>query len=423
MFRHITRVPATVVLTLFAALCFAQALQEHVSAAAEASTQAVHAPPPPSAYAGDAACLTCHADIAATYAHTAHHFTSQAPTRESILASFAARENVMTTANPRLVFEMNAGSDGAFTETAKYFSQSGNMQRMTEPIDLVVGSGRKGQTYLWWGADQLFELPVSYWTAGNSWINSPGYQDGSAHFDRPILPRCLECHASFFVSKQPPDNRYERASLVLGIGCERCHGPGAEHVRREQSIPGSTHGRPPAIQDEHDDAIVNPARLPRERQIDTCALCHAGAGSALAPSLSFQPGDVLANYLETPPIEPGAPLDVHTNQVGLLRESKCFRSSAMTCTTCHDVHTVQRDPASFAPKCLTCHSIRQCGEFKVMHAAIKTRCVSCHMPLQQSKTLFSDNTGQRLAPQIRSHFIAIYDDGKPRVTTTQAHQE
>ena len=45
----------------------------------------------------------------------------------------------------------------------------------SEPFDVVVGSGRKGQTYLYWNGARLFQLPVSYYTALNSWCNSPGY--------------------------------------------------------------------------------------------------------------------------------------------------------------------------------------------------------------------------------------------------------
>ncbi len=63
----------------------------------------------------------------------------------------------------------------------------------TERIDIVTGSGIKGQTYLYWKGDQLFQLPVSYWTDLKRWITSPGYTEGVANFDRPIVPRCLEC--------------------------------------------------------------------------------------------------------------------------------------------------------------------------------------------------------------------------------------
>ena len=387
--------------------CVTFAVQGSVSPA-NTTQQAVElkGPPPRSAYAGDAACLACHHDLSASFAHTAHHFTSQLPSAESVHGSFAPGENVLKTSNPRLTFEMDATAGGAMTETARYLTHAGQLQQLTEPIDLVVGSGRKGQTYLWWASGLLFELPVSYWTAAHSWINSPGYEDGTAHFDRVIPPQCLECHASYFEPQPPAVNHFVRSSLILGIGCERCHGPGAEHVRREQERHRPTPGSAA-------EAIVNPARLSRDRQIDVCALCHSGPGQELAPALSFQPGEVLADFVRSPPIVPGAPIDVHTNQVQLLRESACFRSSAMTCSTCHDVHTTQRDPAAFAPKCLGCHRMQQCGEFKTMHAAIRTRCVGCHMPLQQSQTLVFDNDGKRLAPSVRTHRIAVYAQVTP----------
>src|SRR5213078_4429349 len=100
---------------------------------------------------------------------------------------------------------------------------------LSERFDIVLGSGRKGQTYLCWRAgDQLFELPVSYWTELRRWINSPGYEDGQLNFSRPVSPRCLECHASAFESLPAPGiiNRYNKTNYILGIACEKCHGPG-----------------------------------------------------------------------------------------------------------------------------------------------------------------------------------------------------
>jgi hypothetical protein len=160
----------------------------------------------------------------------------------------------------------------------------------TERIDFVVGSGGKGQTYLYWKGDQLFQLPVSYW-AELGWVNSPGYRDGILNFDRPIVPRCLECHASYFESKAPPPNRYDKAAFVVGITCEKCHGPGREHIRRE-TLKRS---------DISDAGILNPAKFSRERQMDLCAWCHAGQGTSRAAAFSYVPGQPLDRIAETRP--------------------------------------------------------------------------------------------------------------------------
>ena len=125
------------------------------------------------------------------------------------------------------------GKEDTFLQTAVAGTPPHTNSR-SERIAFVIGSGEKGQTYLYWSDDQLFQLPVSYW-AKLGWVNSPGYRDGFANFDRPIIPRCLECHASYFEALPPPSNKYSTTGFSLGIGCEKCHGPGREHVQRETS--------------------------------------------------------------------------------------------------------------------------------------------------------------------------------------------
>jgi hypothetical protein len=71
-----------------------------------------------------------------------------------------------------------------------------NERTHTQRLDLVIGSGGKGQTYLFWDDHQLFQLPVGYSTVLGQWINSPGYKDGTASFDRGYYPAVpgVPCH-------------------------------------------------------------------------------------------------------------------------------------------------------------------------------------------------------------------------------------
>src|SRR5271168_1812463 len=153
-------------------------------------------------YVGDHACLKCHKEQSISYDKTSHHLTSQQPGESSILGSFKDGENVLMIANPetsdtdpRLYFQMDA-NNGGYYETA--VAERGE-QKLTrrERIDIVIGSGVRGQTYLYWAGDKLYELPVSYWSEGKQWINSPGYKDGTANFARHVDQRCLECHATY----------------------------------------------------------------------------------------------------------------------------------------------------------------------------------------------------------------------------------
>ncbi|HEY4739300.1 MAG TPA: multiheme c-type cytochrome [Candidatus Acidoferrales bacterium] len=360
--------------------------------------------PPRSDFVGDAACQECHQEIGGTYARTGHHFTSQLPSKDSILGKFTAGSNILRTSDPDLRFRMDA-KEGGFYETA-IFWQPPDEKTRTERIDIVTGSGEKGQTYLYWKGDQLFQLPVSYWTELRGWINSPGYTEGVANFDRPIPPNCLECHATYFepIPSEKGDNYYKKTGFVLGISCERCHGPGREHAEKERSksaaVSSGTH------------SIVNPTALARDRQIEVCAQCHGGIGQPIAPAFSYVPGEQLGNYIKLPRSDADARVDVHGNQVALTQRSRCYQNSQMTCTTCHEVHEPEHAAASYSIKCLQCHKDQDCGEFAKLGAKIRDNCIDCHMPVQDSNVIVSDVKGKQIKARIRNHSIKVYATGR-----------
>lgn len=357
-------------------------------------------------YAGDKACVGCHAKQAVAYETTPHALDSSLPSARSILGDFTPGKGVLRTSNPNLIYAMIAAPDG-FYQSAINLADPQHSSPEMKRIDIVIGSGRHGQTYLHWNESDLFELPVSYWTYTHQWAGSPGYPDGEIHRDRPVGARCLECHVTYFAAQAPPPNRFVKESLTLGIGCERCHGPAALHVAREHSAtppkPGSA-----------EEAIVNPARLVRDRQIDLCALCHAGGGKPVKPTMSYVVGQDLSKYLKIIPPPPDAPIDVHGNQVGALEQSKCFSSGKLTCSTCHNVHQTQEDATSYSRHCLECHQVKQCGRYRTAGETIRGKCVECHMPLGKSGTIKAANSGQEMQATMRAHRIAIYPVAGPQ---------
>jgi len=337
-------------------------------------------PPPRADYVGDLVCRSRHQEKAETYVQTAHHLASSWPSPRTMKGNFTPDSNALKTSNPYLTFEMTVSEKGYFQSAVEQLSPTKTISR-TERIDVVTGFARKGQTYLFWKGDQLFQLPVSYWKETESWVNSPSYPDGSPHFNKAIIPRCLECHASYFDWLPPPVNRYRKTSLVLGVSCEKCHGPG-----REQAALHRVKNR---LETGMLEAIVNPASLARDRQLDLCGLCHSGNGTPIEPALSFLPGDMLSDYIDIPLTSLEDALDVHGNQVQMLESSKCFRSTqTLTCSTCHDVHKPQLNAAAFSPRCLGCHQYNQCGEYARRGEQIVRNCIDCHMPLQESQYSF-----------------------------------
>ncbi len=82
----------------------------------------------------------------------------------------------------------------------------------------MIGSGVRGQSYLYWHGDQLYELPVSYWSDGSRWINSPGYKNGTMNFSRAAIPRCLECHATYIEPRLPGSSDQSICQSKPGVG-------------------------------------------------------------------------------------------------------------------------------------------------------------------------------------------------------------
>lgn len=328
-----------------------------------------------------AACLPCHRDVFDTFILTAHFRTSGLASPRSIKGSFAEGENVLRTGEADTFFKME--------QRGEDFYQTGDKEGRTrsERFDLVVGSGRRGQSYLYRRNGLLYQLPVSYWTATDSWINSPGYPDGKAHFDRIVPPRCLECHTSYFPVEVSRVNRMKYGgNFVLGLSCHNCHNENSNHVFAGKKV-----------------------RLSRDRQVDVCALCHSGLRDNQRMPFSYRPGDNLDNYLTTESVS--SKPDVHGNQVGLLRRSKCYRASRdMTCSTCHNVHTEERELTILSGKCLQCHEAGHCGLSGRIGSRITGECVSCHMPRQSSEVIFFNTSGDKVFQSYRNHNIGIYRD-------------
>jgi hypothetical protein len=358
----------------------------------------------------DEVCIQCHKDQVA-FAATSHRKTSQVSSKDSILGSFRTDgSNVLMIADPAkaedspgLYFKMEERNANYYqTAVAGWPDQ---LRTRSERIDIVIGSGKRGQSYLYWHGDQLLELPVSYWSEGRRWINSPGYKNGTMNFARPIMPRCMECHADFIqqAASGTSTNRYLKDSLVTGVTCERCHGSGKEHVNLHTGARMSARAT--------DEMIVNPSRLARDRQVDICALCHNGNQSEeKTPAFSFTPGDRLDKYLHPSPADTGEQPDVHGNQVGLLKKSRCYLSSlSMSCSTCHDTHAPEHEPSWYSPRCLTCHQAESCGMSKTLGRKIVDGCVGCHMSMQPTTAFNFDTAGQPLKPTMRNHWIRIPD--------------
>ena len=351
-------------------------------------------------FLGAQACQECHEDKFETFTKTSHHLTSAPATKASITADFGNGSILFKSGNPALRWRLESRNDG-FYQTA-IVSSNGKEYEHTEQIDLVTGSGKLGQTYLYRKGSQLFQLPISYVRQLSDWVYSPGYSDELADFRRPVKADCLVCHATYFDNSVPPQDGGAN-HIVYGISCERCHGLGADHVEFHRQNPEAETGK----------HIANPSDFPRNRQIDICGQCHSGFQAFLKPPFSFQPGDSFEEYFQLGSQKADAELAMHaSNQALRLAKSLCFQNSPeMTCTTCHDPHVLESGKlASFSHRCQQCHESDECGLSDRLTKRFADHCVECHMPLTvDTKTPFHSSTkDETYYPRMWDHAMGIY---------------
>ncbi|MEZ6031669.1 MAG: multiheme c-type cytochrome [Planctomycetaceae bacterium] len=277
--------------------------------------------------------------------------------------------------------------------TESMTSPSGNLiYEQSVDVQYAVGSGMNARTYLIDRGGILFESPVTWYTEKKRWDLSPGYHDNPRQrFNRRITDGCIQCHSG----RPAPigtgtSDRFESPPFhELGIGCERCHGPGKRHV---EMMSGDDPGSSDASS--LDMRIVNPTRLDRRGEDSVCYQCHMGGkGRILRKGKSyhdFQPGmateEIWTVFVApTPFAEDGSPR--FTSHVEQMQASACFRgdSDQMRCTTCHDPHQVpgaDEAAAWYRAKCNNCHADRGCSLPIAEREAAPAfdSCIHCHMP-------------------------------------------
>ncbi|RMF45120.1 MAG: hypothetical protein D6753_00960 [Planctomycetota bacterium] len=357
-------------------------------------------PPDQGGYLGPTVCAECHQDYFEGYQHTSHFHTSAIASRATVKGSFAPGENELTTACPNLKFHM-LDVNGKLIQ--RVLLTSGRDTYAEDfPFGLATGSGKVGQTYLYWNEDHLYQMHVSYVESLGRWANSPGFIDGTADYARPILPLCLECHTTYAQAIPGTINQYRPDTMVLGVTCEKCHGPGEKHVEfhRQQEDAEPHH-------------ITNPANLPPERSMEICQLCHGGLPQEMIqPPFHFRPGQPLENFYRFD--YNAEPAGIHSNsQLPRLRMSRCFtQSDAMTCVDCHDPHAFERgDLALFSARCMNCHAAQDCGlHDTVPPASLTSNCIDCHMPAREMEDIVIMTGSDAKNPPMRDHFIRVWPE-------------
>ena len=248
------------------------------------------------------------------------------------------------------------------------------------------------QRYFTKVGDDYFPLPAQWDVTHKVWkpyFVKAGTDWWTAHYpadnlQRPTGPLCDGCHSVNY------DIRTKTVT-EWNVGCERCHGPGGDHVKHQ--------GRP---------NIVNPARLEHVGANDVCIQCHSQGQPLSNPMegkyfdwpVGYRPGLSLVNFWKLEEHKLGettfthfADGTAHKNRMqGNDFVQSLMYARGVTCFSCHDVHGTQHEAQLWKPTkeiCLDCHGPNtQNGPHALTieaHTHHKpgspgSECVACHMP-------------------------------------------
>ena len=296
-----------------------------------------------------------------------------------------------------------------------------NVAKFTKgQVAFVYGSLWK-QRYFTKVGDDYFPLPVQWDFADHSWrpyhVPDKGGDWWTAFYpsdnmQRPTGPTCDGCHSVGY-------DIHTRQVAEWNVGCERCHGPGSEHVAHPTRS-----------------NILNPGLMDAVAASDTCIQCHSQGQPRSSPiegkyydwPVGYNVGLKLADYWKLEDCTLGQTTfyyfpdcTAHKNRM----QGNDFAQSVMyrrgiTCSSCHDVHGTANYAQLRKPVeqiCLDCHGPSSPNgphtatlEAHTHHkeGIPGSQCVACHMPAIESEgvpaTFVHSHTFRFISPDMTDKY-------------------
>ncbi len=371
---------------------------------------------PVNEYVDSRLCAGCHSQIYENYRQTGMAKSLFNPAPANTIEDYKGNTQFyhsLSDTHYSMIFR-----DQAYYQRRWQIGSDGNETNVEEmKIDYVIGAGDHSRAYLHRTTrGTLIELPLGWYTErGGYWGMSPGFDSSHPQTRRLVSYGCVFCHNGYpqvpSGSDVPDADPVFTGDLPKGIDCQRCHGPGGQHIRAAQAG---------AELSDISSRIVNPARLSSKLQMELCMQCHLEPTSGRLPALvrrfnrgifSYIPGQPLEDYVLYFDHAPNTGHDDKFEFVSVayrLRKSRCFLESkgALTCLSCHDPH--RKLPAGEEATSYYSGQCRHCHEPVISTLVAQGKhpdtadCVSCHMPRRRTEdvvhALITDHFIQRKVP-------------------------
>lgn len=339
-------------------------------------------------YVGMNKCRTCHESVYQTFIQTGMGQSFGHATKEKSAADFTPAHALVYDSALDYYYKPYWEDDSFYIMEFR-LSGRDTIHKHIQKVNYVVGSGQHTNSHIFNINGHLFQAPITFYTQKGRWDLAPGFEKGaSSRFNRLIQLECMSCHNAYPEFANNSENKYN--TVMTGIDCERCHGPGSLHVQDRQNNPLVDTSKNP------DYSIVNPRRLSTELQNNICQRCHLQGIAVLNDGktfFDFRPGMQLSEVMNVfmPQYEGARDKMIMASHVERMKKSPCYlQSNKMSCITCHNPHvSVKFTPhIQYLNACQNCHGAtagqRQCTESIQVRSAKNNDCITCHMLHQGS---------------------------------------
>jgi predicted CXXCH cytochrome family protein len=346
-------------------------------------------------FVGSAACAPCHAAEAAAYAKS-HHAGALVPLTR---ARFDAQLASPTFSTP-LGGSTRFAARGAAIEVT---TPDGAGRTATFPVVYAAGVGPLEQFVVATERGKLQTLGVSWdsraaTNGGGRWFHVYGSR-GIAPKDELFFTRpaqnwnhvCADCHSTLLERRyDAAKDAFETRWAELAVGCEACHGPGAEHVRAVRA--GGAQAAPYASTFTAELSRAEPwapsstgSPTPRAqdgKEVEVCAPCHSRRQPLRE---GFVAGDPFLDSFEPELLRAGryhadGQVEGEVYEWGSFLQSRMY-AAGVRCSDCHEPHSATLRAEGNA-LCTRCHAAARFDVPAHSHHAggAAPRCVDCHLP-------------------------------------------
>jgi predicted CXXCH cytochrome family protein len=344
-------------------------------------------------YVGDTSCIDCHKDEHRAWKGSHHDLAMQVASEKTVLADFNNTQ-----------FNYNGIITKFYKKDGKYMVLAdGPDGKMHEyEIDYTFGVYPL-QQYMIKFPDGKVQVLDPTWDArskeegGQRWYHIHPDENVTAgdplHWTGPNMNwnyMCADCHSTNLKKNYEVETKtYHTTWSSINVSCEACHGPASKHLEwtKNQEHNLTHKGFPISFKSDDSkpwrekDATLK--HFLQEKELNTCAKCHSRRTQMddnFVPGGKFHEHYLPVNLADGLYFEDGK-IDDEVYVYNSFLQSKMYEEG-VTCTDCHDPHSLQRKAAG-DKVCFSCHQsdvYTDTSHHKHSKGSTGSSCIACHMP-------------------------------------------